>query len=45
VKTRTAIDLLGAVDAVLEGRHFVSFGFVDSELQLTPAKPGLPAML
>ena len=26
VKTRTAIDLLAAVDAVLEGRHFVSFG-------------------
>jgi DNA-binding NarL/FixJ family response regulator len=26
VKTRTAIDLLAAVDAVFEGRHFVSFG-------------------
>jgi DNA-binding NarL/FixJ family response regulator len=26
VKTRTATDLLAAVDAVLEGRQFVSFG-------------------
>ena len=26
VKTRTATDLLAAVDAVLEGRQFISFG-------------------
>jgi hypothetical protein len=26
VKTRTATDLLAAVDALLEGRQFVSFG-------------------
>jgi DNA-binding NarL/FixJ family response regulator len=29
LKTRAAIDLLAAVDAVLEGRHFLSFGLFE----------------
>ena len=41
VKTRAAIDLLPAVEAVLEGRHFVSHGL--SGLNFTDASPRLPA--
>jgi DNA-binding NarL/FixJ family response regulator len=37
VKRRAASDLLAAVDAVLDCRPFVSFGIVDSEIQLTQA--------
>jgi DNA-binding NarL/FixJ family response regulator len=41
VKTKAAIDLLAAVDAVLEGRHFVSDGL--SGHNFTDASPRLPA--
>jgi DNA-binding NarL/FixJ family response regulator len=41
VKTRAAIDVLPAVEAVLEGRHFVSDGL--SGHNFTDASPRLPA--